>query len=487
AQEEVGELIRELKTMRETLSLREREIDESRARLSEALALQAELNRQCERLRGENDSLQAQVASSSSSDSETMARLEQQRAELQSEAESARTENVELRAQMAEIDGQLQAYRSEFQTIEKDEATTRALAERLAREKAALEKRRKDEMAAINAEVARLRADLESARSDAREENRRFQETSRRAEDLTRANAQLQGDLSAERDEHTQAQTSLAAAQHELKKVQAELERLPVAEKELAEARLSLATERSRAGSLERLLADAKTQLERARQKERELRRLVTLVTNQEEDVVVVDDSASEPSPAPEEAEAPPPNASATPPPAPLESLEELGAADPAPEPEPAPEPAPEEPAIPLPGASSLFDTEAVTESLRQAMALPEEPAQSPEESSGGDLDIAIDEEGESKGPSGSKKLSAWDFGRQLRQGALLVRTEWFERYQPSCENETRLAAWLGAADSFSTLLGLARGTMTEETLTVLCFQFYEKGLVDVSEAVPEF
>ena len=37
-------------------------------------------------------------------------------------------------------------------------------------------------------------------------------------------------------------------------------------------------------------------------------------------------------------------------------------------------------------------------------------------------------------------------------------------------------------APSNPTLLGLARGTMSEETLTVLCYQFYERTLIDIEE-----
>ena len=47
-------------------------------------------------------------------------------------------------------------------------------------------------------------------------------------------------------------------------------------------------------------------------------------------------------------------------------------------------------------------------------------------------------------------------------------------------EAETRLVAWLQAVDSFTALVGLARGSLTEDALVGLCFQFYEKGLLEL-------
>ena len=45
---------------------------------------------------------------------------------------------------------------------------------------------------------------------------------------------------------------------------------------------------------------------------------------------------------------------------------------------------------------------------------------------------------------------------------------------------ETKLAAWLAAVDTLPALMNLARGSLSEDTVTVLCYQFYEKNLIDV-------
>jgi hypothetical protein len=94
------------------------------------------------------------------------------------------------------------------------------------------------------------------------------------------------------------------------------------------------------------------------------------------------------------------------------------------------------------------------------------------------DVDIPIDEDTEQK--TTSTKIGAVEFGKLLRLGSRLSRTEWFSRYEPMSDPETKLAAWLAAVDTLPALMNLARGSLSEDTVTVLCYQFYEKNLIDV-------
>jgi hypothetical protein len=98
----------------------------------------------------------------------------------------------------------------------------------------------------------------------------------------------------------------------------------------------------------------------------------------------------------------------------------------------------------------------------------------------GSDLDIAIDDESTGGAP---RELSVIEFAEGLRGGAVLVRTELLGTFEPGTEAETRLVAWLLAVDRFHDLVGLARGAMTEDALVGLCFQFYEKGLLQLGPA----
>jgi len=87
---------------------------------------------------------------------------------------------MELRAQVGELEASCRPTRSSSRPFENDEASTRALAERLAKEKSALDKRRKDESGQAGAEIQKLSTQLDAARADAREENKKVQELERK-------------------------------------------------------------------------------------------------------------------------------------------------------------------------------------------------------------------------------------------------------------------------------------------------------------------
>jgi len=93
------------------------------------------------------------------------------------------------------------------------------------------------------------------------------------------------------------------------------------------------------------------------------------------------------------------------------------------------------------------------------------------------DLDIAIDDDA----PSG-KRLGADDFGRSVREGNKIVHTR---SSMPSSRVTTTRRAWSPArgGGQVPALVGLARGSMNEEQLVALCFQFYEKELIDLEQS----
>ncbi|MGC4114366.1 MAG: PilZ domain-containing protein [Myxococcales bacterium] len=470
-------MLSELATVKNDLRSRGQELADLQGRLAEAQALMNEYGRECDQLKADREVLKSQLDAASQAGSSARSQGEGERAALQDELDRARAENAELQARAAELAGQLDAFRAEYQTMETDEAATRALAERLAREKAALEKKRKDEAQALAAEAAQLREQLAQARAESEAGGALVQDLQRKAEQAVEQLGHAQAQLEQERAEHAHLAAQLVTSQEEVARVKDELGRVRASAREAAELRLALSTEHSRSASLERMLADSKTQLERVRQKERELRRLVALVSSpQDEEVIIVNEGAETPPPAELSA-----GLAATEPPAPAAPTPAFAAEDaasgtddpvaeePAAEPPAPPAPAaPASSASPAPSAASLF--------FDELPAMPPMPSMADQTES--DLEIAVDDESPLDfGEVGSSQ--AGDAVQWLREGRGLHLTPAFEDYKVESGPESQVAAWLRAASDFPSLAALSRGAVDEEGLLAICVKFLQLGLVE--------
>jgi hypothetical protein len=290
-------MVAELSSLKEALRSRGQELQDLQVRLTEAQGLLAEYGKECDQLKVEREVLKSQLDAAGSS---ARSQDEGERAALQQELDRARGENAELQARAAELEGQLDAFRAEYQTVETDEAATRALAERLARRRPrwrSAARTRPPRSAPRWPGCATTSPSPRAGPGPGR--RRRGADPPGRAPHRERRPPQGGARQGARERVHLAAQQ--VTNQEELTRLRDELGAAQAGSKELTELRLAASAERSRSASLERLLAESKSQLERVRQKERDLRRLVSLVSTQaqDEEVIIVNEGPTPARPAP--------------------------------------------------------------------------------------------------------------------------------------------------------------------------------------------
>lgn len=467
---------------REQQSLRQK-LQSSQANLAEALRDRDLLAEKHQSLEGEVDKLRQQASGPSAADEERLS--------------AARTEVADLRTRLAEAEGKIEAYEHEIKTLEEDDAATRSLAEVLAREKAQLEKARKQEQEKLSSQVDQARREAEQARLALMQElefaRRRADEAERTLELERGARGELENALLLEKKQRLSAESKVEAAQRAADEANAQLMVLRNREQDSRKGREELEAERTRSAGLERQLQDARTQLDRARARERDLRRLMNLISSKQSDEVVLveettedDDSVTVEEPEPG-ADEPLTGSTADEP--------EPSAQEAAPEPPLAPPPVapllPPEPAkpaddvdVPLDLDFMTFDEPLGPEKTPARVSSPPAGASRFEDSDLPSVRSPTDDNLPSPagtGNSGGPSIGDVDeFQRQLRRGSRLLRTDRFHRHTPTDRAEILVSSWLENVDSWQVLSTLAMGRMSEESLARTLFQFYRQGLVDV-------
>ncbi|MFZ5469875.1 MAG: PilZ domain-containing protein [Myxococcota bacterium] len=330
-----------------------------------------------------------------------------------------------LRLELAEARGALEAVQAQVAVVEQDEADSRQLAEQLATKLAAVEASVKKE--------ASLHKEAQSSLAELRMQ-------------LSEAQATL------EREKETSA--ALASEFQEAQRVIQQL-RAQLSQKEHLDTE-QFQVEKERGARLERQLLEAKDQLERSRAKERDLRRLLSLVSKKTDDdvVMVADEGQNE-----QEEEEPLPEAPSDPDPAGAEpeqeSAQEISASeesididiDPAPEAEGEPPPSapPPEPSA----FEEAFDDLPV-------------PAQRSEP---------------------VVALSYEQFAQLVKAGAQLVLTPKFHLSMPTETNEMLVSSWLETNNTLVQIVRAARGRLAADDILQVLHRLSGRKLIEVRGA----
>lgn len=405
-------LLEQYSILRTMLEARDRELAAERGRHEDvsqrALKLAADL---------EAAQLRPEGGPSSSELRELHASLSEKEAEL-----------TEARMRISELEGSLQAYQSEVQVLEQDDANSRRLASALAHEKIVIGK-----------EAERLAAELTRERQASQHQLRELQERLSASDTAAKEIISLmQEDLDAKQlaVNRTSGKTSTLEAQ-----LAEQVARQASFDAELKSLRTQNTALMARAGQAERAGQEAGARLERMRIKERELRALLAAVGSPgkaEEDEVVIKDEA------------------------------------PAAAPDPDPVTVPAMFALQPPRSS---DT-AVEFATPEAVA-PSTPVELPEfdvaEAEEVDLSISMDS---SPGRAPFETLSRAEFEKRLRANEELTRTPRFDSHEPRDAEEKDVKGLLEAGLRFSELMVLGRGLVTPPQLLEVLFRLHEVGVI---------
>ena len=158
SQEQLQLVLGQLAETKNTLERREAELSTERSRREEATKKAVVLTAELEL---------AQAAGGGGDVSDQGVRLK----ELETELATSQHEEMELRTRLAEVEGELEAFKHEIETLEQDDSTSRRLASGLAREKAEL-----------TAENARLSGQLNETKQKLIEATRLTEEQAQRLE-----------------------------------------------------------------------------------------------------------------------------------------------------------------------------------------------------------------------------------------------------------------------------------------------------------------
>ncbi|MHB8874384.1 MAG: PilZ domain-containing protein [Myxococcaceae bacterium] len=302
-------LVFELGAAREAQQSAETSLSDERGALVQAREKAEELAARCEALTAELAVRESQPAAPSPA--------------MAAELEIAQGEILSLRAELEDSQAQVRAVKHDLETIEQDEANSRALSESLANEKAALEQLHHDETERAAGELSRLQSELSlSAKTQ--------EAAQAKLKELERALAAEKAARKASDDGAAGEKRARAAAEGRAEALQKKLTEVSSAQADTTAHEAKLRAAAQQLAKAEQRLADSNAQLERAKAKERDLRRLLSLVSpKQGADAVVVIE---------EDAEEAPPAAA----PRPIQLVQPL--------PE---QPAPEEPPLPEPAAPS--------------------------------------------------------------------------------------------------------------------------------------
>lgn len=286
----------ELERLRVMLLDREQALQLARAAEQQGIAQQLELRRERDELAQKSRQLSEELdrrvaqgaAAAGAAPDEALASAQ------------ARREAIELRLRLTEAEGKLEAQQAELRAFEQDDAQSRELAEQLALQKNKLEKQRRKESEEAAAERARLTAERDALaqRLEAQEQGGR-----QRSDELTQQLAQAQAArgegetlLAAAAQRALELDLRVAELQRALTDAHAIAERAQAAQTQATALQAALDEERLRAEGLERRLADVTARHEKVAAKERELRRLVALLSSGkgEDELVMIEPSAEE-------------------------------------------------------------------------------------------------------------------------------------------------------------------------------------------------
>ncbi|MGQ0508876.1 MAG: PilZ domain-containing protein [Myxococcaceae bacterium] len=258
-------VVMELGHVREELQNRERELQHARDQLRESEAQSNDLRAQqmvlAQRIVFLEKAAERAGPSATPSNDSVEANL--------------RREAAELQIRLSEASAKVDAYQRELAQAEEDEAQSRALSERLAADKAKLEKQRKE----TAAEIDKLRAEVDAAAktlAPALEEAK-----TKLTGERSRA-AALEISLNHERQQRAATDARMQQLARQLEEANLRLTQSNGTGEQLKEVRLELDMVRARAAGFERQLQDVRVQLDRVKGKERDLRRLLAAVSKGE-------------------------------------------------------------------------------------------------------------------------------------------------------------------------------------------------------------
>jgi hypothetical protein len=296
---------------------------------------------------------------------------------------------------------------------------------------------RKEAAAASEArEMDRRRIDeLEAGRA-------RVDELEDQMQELLESQGANEAALDAERREHENTMAELSALRNSGSTAR---DALDSSRGEVVKAKADLEAERARVKSLERALADERAKTEQARAREREVRKLLAMVS---------DKAAEGEVPAAEEAMAAHPDE-------PLSVESEMGNLD---EEDPVVGEIAEESAAPP--EENPFDVEPPPEKK-------EDPAL------GSGLDVDFDIAFQEPGPPEDENLSS--FADKLRKAAKIVRTERYSAHTPTDPTEILVFDLLTRVETLEDLEKWTHGRVTTEKLVKICHDFHVRSLIQLS------
>ncbi len=430
-------LLEQYAILKNTLETRDRELGAERTRREEASQRALKLAEDLEAQR-----TQADRSASNSPTPELQIALGEKQAEL-----------ADARMRISELEGSLEAYQTEVQVLEEDDANSRRLASALAQEKLLLSE-----------QAQRLSSELEHERKIARDRlgelEARLQMSDSAAREIIRS---MQTDLDARQLAVTQHGTKASALEAQLNE---QLSRQTTFDAELRALRTENTSLSHRLTHAEAAGKDATGRLERLKTKERELRELLAAVSAR---AVPAPGSADRAEADPDEVVIE--NGSSTPP----EQTEAVAAALGAPD------------AVGLPQASApVAPAEPQTATMPQTAAVPE-PAGAPRASlppSEEDLpefDLNEDVDLSAEFPPAAADypvITASEFERRLRANDELKKMAGFDDLRTGDDGMQKVKGLLEAGERFSELMVLGRGVVTPPQLLELLFKLHQAGVL---------
>ena len=403
-----------------------------------------------------------------------------------------------LEMELAEMRGRLEAYDHQLKQLEEDEQGSRKLAEKLIHEKT--------EWAARADEVRGLRDELAVARKDAAAALQRAAELEAELDASRQAQQTLDAALDSERQEHEHTLGELAT-------LRSQSTASAAAQGELRQARQALEEARKRAEALQRQVEEERTRADQAKEREREVRRLLSLMSDAPQPARVAPNPEIADVPWRKEPEVPVPDVDAV-----VEAddsdvseVDEEVMAPPAEpalaEPEPMPEPMPEPelarveapPPLPVPDVApdvAAAVAEAVAEELASVEpvapepAAPEVPEMEVEVAAAPppeDFEIAFQED--DKGPPvalpGGAPPPAPAFADRLRACKRIVRSDTFNNYEPTEPAEVFVLDLMTRVDTFDELKKWTHGRIAEARLVDIIQGFHKRSLIALDEGKP--
>jgi Tfp pilus assembly protein PilZ len=415
---------------------------------------------------------------------ETELESEQSSKKESAQVEAAQRESQKLRERLAELEQSHEELQAELKQHRADEEVTRNLAERLAKEKQAAERKLEEERKTLANELADLEQELERTRAESQQENAALRERLGRAEeeleDLRQTREQLDGELEGERKMRIEAEARLEVASNNLKTAKEQAERAEELETQLRRQTTAVEEAQERAQWSEERALKALDELEQARLRERDLRRLLAAVSPEEGVAAqvgttivgnfgrsregalaaeIIDVRASD--------------------------SEELEGADPG---EGSPEAlAGEEVELELElepeaiagvSAPSVAEEDGPGPGPEPAHAAPKESGETGEEvedSAGHDQD---ESETKERGLGPADITTENEFRRCLEEGATIELTARFSRLEPVSRSDIQISDWLKESHTFAELKEAASGKMSDGDLLETLHLFFKRSLI---------